>query len=161
MPQAIESTQERERDEYRHEERDPHPARKGPCGRVRRFRRQVMIQGLHNVWHQTLNDDEVATHVVSSVSPRGAGGSADLIDTPKHLIAIAASKKMAARGNVRCATAKNDDLRCGVCRAQSERRYSPNAATEPENRQVSIPGMIPADARACTLSAFWQCRRHE
>ena len=39
------------------------------------------------------------------------GEVAHLIDTPKHLIAIAMSKKTAARGNVRDATAKKDDLR--------------------------------------------------
>jgi hypothetical protein len=36
---------------------------------------------------------------------------AHLIDTPKHLIAMAASKKTAARGNVRVAIAKKDDWR--------------------------------------------------
>lgn len=63
-------------------------------------------------------------------------------------MAIAASKNTAARGNVRFATAKKDERRCGACRAQAERRYRPNAATVPEKRQVNMPGMMPADARA-------------
>jgi hypothetical protein len=70
------------------------------------------------------------------------------MDTPKHLIAMAASKNTAARGNVRFATAKKDERRCGVCRAQAERRYRPNAATVPEKAQVNMPGMMPEDARA-------------
>jgi hypothetical protein len=74
------------------------------------------------------------------------------MDTPKHLIAMAASKKTAARGNVRLATAKKDERRCGVLRAHRERRYRPNAPTAPEKTQVSMPGMIPADARAYTRS---------
>lgn len=71
------------------------------------------------------------------------------MDTPKHLMAIAASKKTAARGKVSSATAKKDDLRCGVLVAHRESKYRPNAATEPEKRQVSMPGMMPADAMAC------------
>jgi hypothetical protein len=63
------------------------------------------------------------------------------------LIAIAASKKTAARGKVRLATAKKDARRCGVWRAQAERRYRPKAATAPEKAQVNMPGMIPAEAR--------------
>ena len=39
------------------------------------------------------------------------GKVAHLMDTPKHLMAIAASKKTAARGNVRVAIAKKDALR--------------------------------------------------
>jgi hypothetical protein len=72
------------------------------------------------------------------------------MDTPKHLMAMAASKKTAARGNVRFATAKNDERRCAVLRAHTERRYRPNAPRAPEKAQVSIPGMIPADAKAYT-----------
>lgn len=71
------------------------------------------------------------------------------MDTPKHLTAIAASKNTAARGNVSSATAKNDDRRCGVFVAHRESRYRPKTATPPENRQVIIPGMMPADASAC------------
>jgi hypothetical protein len=71
------------------------------------------------------------------------------METPKHLTAIAASKNTAARGNVSCETAKKDEARCGVARAQSESRYNPNAATEPESTHVTMPGMSPADARAC------------
>ena len=78
----------------------------------------------------------------------GNGTAAHLIDTPKHLIAMAASKKTAARGKVRLATAKKEERRCGVWRAQADRRYKPNAPTAPENAQVNMPGMIPAEARA-------------
>jgi len=67
---------------------------------------------------------------------------------------MAASKNTAARGNVRFATAKKDERRCGVCRAQAERRYRPNAATVPENAQVNMPGMIPVDARAYNINAY-------
>lgn len=70
------------------------------------------------------------------------------MDTPKHLMAMAASKKTAARGKVRLATAKKDAARCGALRAQAERRYSPKAATEPEKMQVIIPGIRPAEANA-------------
>jgi hypothetical protein len=70
------------------------------------------------------------------------------METPKHLMAMAASKNTAARGNVRLATAKKDARRCGVRRAQAERRYRPNAPTAPEKAQVNIPGRMPAEARA-------------
>ena len=39
------------------------------------------------------------------------GEVAHLTDPPKQLMAIATSKKTAARGNVRDTTAKKDDLR--------------------------------------------------
>ena len=45
-----------------------------------------------------------------------------LIETPKHLMAIAASKKTAACGNVISATAKNEDLRWGAFAAHRESR---------------------------------------
>ena len=86
---------------------------------------------------------------------------AHLIDTPKHLIAIAASKNTAARGNVRFATAKKDERRCGVCRAQAERRYRPKAPTVPEKMQVNMPGMIPADARAYNINTHRVDFQHE
>jgi hypothetical protein len=66
-------------------------------------------------------------------------------------MAMAASKNTAALGNVSCAIAKNDDCRCGAFTAHSERRYKPKAATDPENIQVIIPGMMPADAMACMV----------
>ena len=47
---------------------------------------------------------------------------AHLTETPKHLIAMAASKKTAARGKVICATAKKEERRWGVLVAQRERR---------------------------------------
>jgi len=77
----------------------------------------------------------------------------DLTETPKHLIAIAASKNTAAFGNVSCAIAKNDARRCGAFTAQSDKRYKPKAATEPENIQVSTPGIIPDDAIAYSKTA--------
>jgi hypothetical protein len=61
---------------------------------------------------------------------------------------MAASKKTAARGKVRLATAKKDERRCGVWRAQAERRYRPKDPTRPENAQVNMPGMMPAEPRA-------------
>lgn len=70
------------------------------------------------------------------------------METPKHLIAMAASKNTAARGNVNSATAKNEARLCGALAAQRESKYRPNAATPPENRHVIIPGMIPTDAKA-------------
>lgn len=71
------------------------------------------------------------------------------MDTPKHLMAIAASKNTAARGYVNCATAKKEAPRCGVFLAATDKRYRPNAATDPEKIHVNIPGIIPADAIAC------------
>ena len=73
---------------------------------------------------------------------------AHLIETPKHLIAIAASKNMAALGYVSSATAKNDDRLWGVLLAARDNKYNPNAEVPPENIQVSTPGMTPAEARA-------------
>jgi hypothetical protein len=61
---------------------------------------------------------------------------------------MAASKKTAARGNVSSATAKKDERRWPVWVAQSDRRYRPNAPTTPENMQVMIPGIMPAEAIA-------------
>lgn len=76
------------------------------------------------------------------------------MDTPKHFVAIAASKNTAARGNVSCATAKNEARRWGAFLAHKDNRYSPKAATEPENTQVIIPGIMPADAMACVIFLF-------
>jgi hypothetical protein len=73
------------------------------------------------------------------------------METPKHLIAMAASKNAAALGNVSCEMAKKEDRRCGAFTAQRDRRYSPNAATAPENMHVSAPGMMPPDAIACIV----------
>lgn len=63
-------------------------------------------------------------------------------------MAIAASKNTAAFGNVSFATAKKLERRCGVYVAQRDSKYRPNAATDPENTHVSIPGRMPADAKA-------------
>lgn len=71
-----------------------------------------------------------------------------LIDTPKHFIAMAMSKNMAAFGNVSSATVKNDARRRGAFVAHNERRYNPNAATPPENMQVTTPGKTPVVAIA-------------
>jgi hypothetical protein len=68
------------------------------------------------------------------------------METPKHLIAIAASKNSAAFGNVSCAIAKKDDRLLGALVAQSERRYRPKAATAPEKKHVRTPGRRPIDA---------------
>ena len=72
----------------------------------------------------------------------------DLIETPKHLVAMAASKNTAALGYVSSATAKKDDRLWGALVAARDNKYSPNAAAPPENIQVSTPGMMPAEARA-------------
>lgn len=63
-------------------------------------------------------------------------------------MAIAASKKTAARGNVSCETAWNDECRCFVFVAHRERRYNPNAAIEPDITQVITPGIRPDEANA-------------
>lgn len=70
------------------------------------------------------------------------------MDTPKHLTAIAASKNTAAFGNVSCATAKKDERRWGALAAHKDKRYKPKAATDPEKRQVIMPGNKPAEAIA-------------
>lgn len=72
--------------------------------------------------------------------------SAHLIDTPKHLIAIAASKKTAAAGNVIFDTAKNEERRWGVRVAQRLNIQRPSAPMHPEVIQVSAPGSIPPEA---------------
>ena len=71
-----------------------------------------------------------------------------LIDTPKHLIAMAASKKTAALGNVISATVKKDARLCGAFAAQRDSKYKPKAPTVPENTHVIMPGMRPAEAMA-------------
>jgi hypothetical protein len=63
-------------------------------------------------------------------------------------MAIAASKNIAACGNVSCATAKKELLLCGVRLADNESMYRPKAPVQPENIHVKIPGMIPEDAIA-------------
>ncbi len=45
-----------------------------------------------------------------------------LIDTPKHFVAIAASKKTAALGNVNLEIAWNEARRCLALIAHNERR---------------------------------------
>jgi hypothetical protein len=79
-----------------------------------------------------------------------------LIETPKHLIAMAASKNTAAWGKVSFAMAKKDARLCGALVAASDSKYSPKAATEPEKTQVITPGMIPADAIAYICAFTWQ-----
>lgn len=82
------------------------------------------------------------------------------MDTPKHLMAIAASKNTAAFGKVISATAKKEERLCGVFAAHRERRYNPKAAMPPERTQVIIPGRIPAEAKACDkVSVFVQVGR--
>ena len=71
-----------------------------------------------------------------------------LIDTPKHLIAMAASKKTAALGNVISATVKKAARLCGAFAAQRDSKYKPKAPTVPENTHVIMPGMRPAEAMA-------------
>jgi hypothetical protein len=61
-------------------------------------------------------------------------------------MAIAALKNTAAFGNVSCAIAKNDARLYGAFVAQRDKRYNPNAATDPENIHVRTPGIIPVDA---------------
>lgn len=70
------------------------------------------------------------------------------METPKHFVAIAASKKTAALGKVISAMAKKEALRWGAFTAHNDRRYKPNAATPPEKRHVIMPGIMPADAIA-------------
>lgn len=74
---------------------------------------------------------------------------ANLIVTPKHFVAIAASNQTAALGKVSNEMAWKDERRCFVLVAHNERRYSPKAATLPEKMQEIIPGIIPLDAIAC------------
>lgn len=70
-----------------------------------------------------------------------------LIETPKHLMAIARSKNMAAFGKVNWETAKKDALRCPLTRvAQIDRRYKPNPPIQPDRKHVSSPGNKPDDA---------------
>lgn len=71
------------------------------------------------------------------------------MDTPKHLMAIAASNHTEAVGNVNCETAKNDDCLYGAFAAHRESRYRPKAAVDAENTHVSTPGIIPPEAMAC------------
>lgn len=70
------------------------------------------------------------------------------METPKHLIAMAASKNTAASGYVSSATAKNDDRLCGVLVAARDSKYKPNAEAPPDDIQVSTPGRIPAEENA-------------
>jgi hypothetical protein len=126
VPQAIQATEEAERDEDGHKERDPDAAGQSPLGRVRVLGGEVVIDGLHDVRHETLDDNEIAAmereYGRATREEQQTKNCPYEMDTPKHLIAMAASKKTAARGNVSSATAKNDERRCGVRVAQSERR---------------------------------------
>lgn len=81
---------------------------------------------------------------------------AHLIETPKHLIAMAASKKTAAFGKVSCEMAKNEACRCGARVAVNVRRYNPKAATIPEDIQVRMPGIHPDEAMDCTTRQHTQ-----
>lgn len=75
------------------------------------------------------------------------------MDTPKHFAAIAASKNIAAFGNVIWETAKKDDRLWGARAAQRDSKYSPKTATDPLNRHVIVPGIMPADAIAYSLAS--------
>jgi hypothetical protein len=106
-----------------------------------------VIQRSDYIRHEGLDYDQVAGMFVVRYALR-ASAMTYLIETPKHLVAIAASKNTAARGNVSSAIAKKDARRCGAFVAASDSRYRPKAATDPENMQVIIPGIIPAEAIA-------------
>ena len=80
-----------------------------------------MVQRCNHIRHERLDNDEVAVRGFSL----GINASTTvqyLIETPKHLMAIAASKNTAALGNVSSATAKKDALLCGALGAQRLRR---------------------------------------
>ena len=78
----------------------------------------------------------------------GKGYDTYLTETPKHLIATAASKKTANEGYVKFATAKNEDCLGGHWEAHRLRNHNPSAVTPPENTHVRIPGMRPDEAIA-------------
>ena len=72
-----------------------------------------MIKRLDGPRHKCLNDNEVTEPRKSCEhrKNRTLADETDLMETPKHLIAIAASKNTAARGKVSSAMAKNDARR--------------------------------------------------
>ena len=63
-------------------------------------------------------------------------------------MAIAASMNIAALGYVNSAMTKNDARPRGALAAALENKYSPNPVVAPENKQVKVPGMTPAEASA-------------
>lgn len=82
-----------------------------------------MEESFQHIWCQALDYDKVAELGTSDIARKAPGnGSSYLILTPKHFIAMAASKNMAAEGKVSFETAKNDALRWVVCVAHTERR---------------------------------------
>lgn len=68
--------------------------------------------------------------------------------TPKHLIAIAKSNKIATLGHVSLDIAKNDASRPSVRAAHLDKKYKPVPDANAEKNIKKIPGMIPTDAIA-------------
>lgn len=69
-----------------------------------------MVESQNHIRHQRLDNDEVAEHNMSLDQViHDVNTNTNLIETPKHFIAMAASKKTAARGKVISATAKKED----------------------------------------------------
>lgn len=121
MSKTVQSTEEGKRHKDDHEYSNPITPRESPFRWVRIGRSKVVIECSYNVRHKRLDDDEVANaHLVVDVT-RG-GCMTYLIDTPKHLMAMAASKKTAARGKVSSAIAKNDARRCGALTAHRDNK---------------------------------------
>ena len=86
-----------------------------------------MIECGHSFGHERLDNDEVArerynTHRHRMLNFTKEHIAAYLIETPKHLIAMAASKNTAAFGKVISAIAKKDARRWGALTAHNESR---------------------------------------
>jgi hypothetical protein len=107
-----------------------------------------MIQCRYDTRHEALDDNQIAMKIKLDYQYLKSQITAHLIDTPKHLIAIATSNQTDALGKVICEMAKNDDRLYGALAAQRDRKYSPREPAHAENIHVSTPGISPPDAMA-------------
>lgn len=80
-------------------------------------------------------------------------------DAPKHLMAIAASKTIAASGYVRLATAKNDECPRSILNAHRERKYRPIPEVNPANIITRTPANTPIADIAEGIAERSQCRQ--
>ena len=99
----------RQRDQHNHEDRDPDATIQSPLRRIRIWASEIVVQGGNHIGHKTLHDNQVTRRDLSQLESGKRAIELYLMETPKHLMAIAASKKTAALGKVSWETAWKED----------------------------------------------------
>lgn len=106
----------------------------------------MLVDRFDHSWHKTADNYEVAcsnTCIMETVSRWDGPAMSEKI-LPAHLIAIAESNNIEARGYVMSANAAKDELLAGlVCVAARERKCSPSQDMQPHSNTRNAPGRAP------------------